>query len=544
MNRGLIYIYYYLACSLAGINALAQTNSIIIHLDKPYYVAGEIVHYKVYLPLQSALNKPTFQLAVYDGSGTIVDKSYLKKDRTNSVSGRYKIPYQATPGLYQLVMYAFQENRNKSVKMSHFYLPIYTDATSAQIEQQTPNMTVSHSETFGEQLPIAISIKEQVIHPRDLVSLQVDVSDSQGKPVKANLSVSITDLGLIGTGDSLPYRSVHHGQDPHQEHGEFSEYIPFSGQLEDQHEGQLLTFFMPISNKVYYTTTRNNGDFELLLPDFVGDQTLQYMGQFSNNIPIKAMEEPFVTVASTKLLYPSAIVNYLEESRRRKLIYQLFNQVEASPQYVTPELTGIYTPDREFDASDYPFADIPSFCKEISTPLKYVKGENGDFEFKMFNPEGRNFFFGNPLFIVDGQMTKDAAFLTSIDFLKIDQISLYYDNQALSNNFGFAGFSGVVMIYSKDKDLKVPQEPSTQEFTISGIQPKLAPDENVEPLSNSVPALKPQLLWKPSLGTNNAGRLELTYTQSDDISEFQIEVVAQSDDGRLGHGQITYQVVR
>jgi hypothetical protein len=283
-----------------------------------------------------------------------------------------------------------------------------------------------------------------------------------------------------------------------------------------------------------------DGDFQLLVPAFHGKQSMQYIGAFSDSAKMK-LEENRTIERSVELVYPKSVLSYLKESRDRKLIYQLYNKVESAHTYETPKMAEMTTPDRTFKATNYPFKSIPSFCKELSTPLKFLKERKGAFEFKMFNPESRKFYFGTPLFIIDGRMTKDVKYLSTLDFQSIDQISLFYDNQRLSNNFGFAGFSGVVIITSKEGNAKVPVDPSTQVFQLNGLQLNIVASR--ENWTAEEPVLKPQLVWEPALDTNSRGHLEYSYQQSDDISQYQIEVVVQSEDGRRGIGRLGYRVI-
>jgi hypothetical protein len=296
---------------------------------------------------------------------------------------------------------------------------------------------------------------------------------------------------------------------------------------------------MPSQNRIYYTTSAVSGEFQLLIPEFYGEQTLQYIGAFSDSTSME-LDKPVNIDSSPDLIYTESVVEYIKSSRVRKIIYQLYNRVENATSYEIPKITEMAAPDRLFKASDYPFESMLSFCKELSTPLKFVKNKLSEDNFKMFNPESRNFYFGNPLFIVNGQLTKDVEYLSKLDFQSIDEIGLYYDNQRLSDNFGFAGFSGVVIVTSKEGNLGVPVDPSTQVFQLSGIQPNILDPQEIWTVEE--PVLKPQLVWEPTLDTNSRGHLEYSFQQSDDISLFQIEVVVQSEDGRRGVGKLEYRV--
>ena len=282
------------------------------------------------------------------------------------------------------------------------------------------------------------------------------------------------------------------------------------------------------------------GAFRLLIPPFYGERSLQYVGAFSDSTGIQ-LSNYKVDVQTPELQYSPSILNYIEESRKRKLIYQLFNKTENFASFQSIEEPSLIEADREFNSSDYPFETLMQFCKEISTPFKYIKQKKTAGEFKMFNPESRNFYFGNPLFIIDGVLTKDMEFLTSIDFQSLDEIKLYYDNQKLSNQFGFAGFSGVVIIKSKEGMLEVPVASTTQVFQLQGLQPVLEPNFQFSNDSKD-PLFKPQLFWEPNLTTDNNGKASLSFQQSDDISIFQVEIFAQDQQGRRGVARVVYSV--
>jgi len=525
------------------IQAIAQAgDGTLIHLDKPYYVAGETVYYKLYFPKAFKSSSPMLELLVYNGEGTLVNKSYLKKEERNFVNGHYKIPFEAEPGIYHLVVGCLIEVDQQTITIAQVPLAIYGEEVPQTEDDSGNAKSYPNSIELDSELAISIQLQKRQYNPREEVTIFLAIHDRQGSPVSANMSLSVTDIGIIGPQESYPHSSLYQASWSLEPTAYLSEYIPVTGKLENQKEGQLLTFFMPSSNKIFYTTSEADGNFQLLVPGFYGEKTLQYIGEFSDGTPVGLKEQAPISTSS-QLVYPATVLNYLYESKKRKLIYQLFNKVEGTYRYEIPEPDRVSAPDREFQASDYPFENLPSFCKELSTPLKYEKDHKGGFNFRMFNPESRNFFFGTPLFIVDGQMTKDVTYLSSLDFQKIERISLYYDNQGLANNFGFAGFSGVVMIYSKEQNLKVPQSPTTQVFQINGLQPSIILDSEPLDSQDKEPLFKPQLLWNPSLDTNADGQLEISFQQSDDISEFQIEVVVQSEDGRRGHGRLEYRTI-
>lgn len=526
---------------LLAISELVQAqnrSTSMVHLDKPYYVAGEMINYQVYLPPNLSQKETLLEVAIYNGTGEIIASSYLKNGVAILPHGYYKIPYDLTPGIYRLVVKLQEDSDYHKISIASAVIPVYaTSIPAREIDQLSLSNTSTKIDTDFD-LNISIEVLTGTIKPRDQVQLKIEVNDKSGNPVKANASISVTDIVIIGADSLHSYQTLYLSSPVPVSPDLLGQSIAFSGQLESGESDELLTFYLPSYNRIYYATTEDGGRFQLVLPEFYGEQSLNYIGQFSDGVRVKFMEDNLAETQDS-LVYTKAITTYIEESKKRRNIYQLFNRTELSYQFTTPDAISYIEPDREYHTPSYPFQDLPAFCKGLSTQLKYVKNKQDGYQFKMFNPESRNFFFGTPLFIVDGQLTKDVEYLTALDFTALEKIMLYYDNLRLSNNFGFAGFGGVVVLVSKDGELKVPESSSTQEFRINGLQavPSLLESVDEDP---RMPMFKPQLLWKPALVTDSVGGVEISFQQSDDISRFQIEVVAQSEDGRYGYEKYEY----
>ena len=510
-------------------------DAIVFQTDKPYYVTGETVYYKIYFPPAMADINPMLELLVFNPDDKLIHSSFLKKEQTSHTHGYYRVPYEGVSGVYQIKAELMDESIGRKTTLLASDIPVYND--SELPEDIVLEEEVSKTAHFNPK-DLSVSIEVQpTVGVRDSVDVKVQVKDQTGKPVQVNLSVSVTDYEMVG---ESPYSTLTESTLSLDRLDDLSEYITLSGQVETKQDDLLMTFFMPSTNQIYYTTSVEEGVFTLLVPGFYGNQVIQYVGLFSEGTRIDVIG-PEPIAPTTSLKYTKSVVNYIKQSKDRKLIYQLFNKTESTSNFQVVEQQQQAAPDREFKGSDYPFATLPEFCKELSTPLKFMNSKKRTTEFKMFNPESRNFYFGNPLFIIDGRLTKDIEYLSTLDFQEVKTIKLYYDNQRLSNLFGFAGFSGVVIIESKEGLLQVPNDNTTQLFELQGLQYMLNREQNF-PNTMEEPVFRPQLLWEPALTTDTDGELGLTFQQSDDISTFQIEVVVQSEDGRRGIGRKQYKV--
>ncbi|MDX1939486.1 MAG: alpha-2-macroglobulin family protein, partial [Saprospiraceae bacterium] len=125
-----------------------------------------------------------------------------------------------------------------------------------------------------------------------------------------------------------------------------------------------------------------------------------------------------------------------------------------------------------------------------------------------------------------------------------EQLAVYYNFDKLFENFSVIGSNGVVYITTKSSIL-IPEEEENNIFKINGLQypaafPEFHPNQVGKDLHQ--PFFRPQLYWNPKVETDDKGQAALTFFQSDDISTFRIEVVAQSEDGSIGIGRKEYVV--
>ena len=205
-------------------------------------------------------------------------------------------------------------------------------------------------------------------------------------------------------------------------------------------------------------------------------------------------------------------------------------------------------PDRFFHLNDYDkFPDLPTFFREISTPLKFRKeNKRSNLTAIMFNPEVRKFYSARPLFIIDGQLTRKSSEVTSLNIDDIEDIALYYNADNLKTQFGLMGIGGVVTITTKYKKMKDLERRNPNQVVVFGLQP-IASLPGITPLDSQgkdqrPPEFRPQIYWGSNLTTNPQGKTEIVFNQSNDIGQFKIEVVVQADNGEIGWGSYVYDV--
>ena len=522
-----------------------------IHLDKPFYVSGEIIWYKVYFPEYLDDASLMVRSALVNARGEVIEEYYLKAQKHAAVNGYFKLPYDMSTGNYNVLITGTHRERHFPIRLAEASIPIFSDlaSTTSTVKIDPPLKNPSPDLSQSDNLKVNIVLDQAEYHARMLVSAQIEVTDPKGNPVQADVSVSVHDQELHGpAGEGLTLiEGVNLPQVP------MDSIIQIVGRLESP-EGDgmytpLLGLFSSSENSVQYTQTDPQGNFSLAIPDFWGVKSLQFSDFAHGDVRIRIPSFYSVNNSSTRENQLN-IEPYLQRSRERKKIYQLTARVETPlPELETQWNPVEFKPDRRIRLEDYaPFPDIPTFFKDVATPLKFRLEKGETYYAKMFNPDPfiRTFYEGDPLFIIDGRIENDMDSIARMDIENLVQIDLFYYQNHLLEQFGALGLNGVVMITTNTSPSLVPITAADNLFSLSGIQiPTVFPALKANELERNrhTPFFKSQLYWNPSLKTDEQGQAEIKFLQSDDISTFRMEVVAQGKSGLRGYATVSYQVV-
>jgi hypothetical protein len=387
-----------------------------------------------------------------------------------------------------------------------------------------------------------------------MVSLKIQVKDGTGNPVRGSLSLSVKDR-LLSSSPKMNDVSAFALRNPSTGINNFiQEGISIKGILYDTTDNPLkinvLGGWSTIENQFFYTKSNDDGAFVLRVPSFFGRKPIQFVGYQNEEEQIRTHLENKVSIKNSQALtYSKEVQDYMQNSRQRKMIYQLYTTLEAE---ITPEVLEVkqrnLEPDATYETGDYDqFKDLGTFFKELSSPLSFKKKKDGTVKAQIFKPtqNTRSYHEGNPLFIVDGKITRDAAYVSGMDMLLVERVDLYYRGINLSKSFSAMGGSGVVVITTKAPQLDLPQGDTEDIFEIHGLQePAEFPSLDTESLTANAhqPFLRPLIYWNPMIELDENGSATISYHQSDDISDFAIEVIVRSESGDFGKISKTYSV--
>ena len=547
---------------------LADKDKVVVHLDKSFYVTGEIIWYKLYLPAIFKGKKFSIKTTIVH-NGNLVDYYFHKTEGKTYVEGYYKIPFDLATSIYQFTFTGIDESDSGVIKFTEVQIPIYNDleeikpANLPKLVEQNNNPIAL---PFANDLQLSIDLDKASFGNRENIKASISVKDKAGNPVKANLSVAVRDWTLTGaevlnrptvilSKGEFPASTVIGGRVVHLVDLKLKNSIFTKATLTDANnnpiQANVLGVYSRDNNSFNYTKADKNGNIFLEEADFYDRKNIQFVGYEKEVEDIKIkLKHDLSTDASEKIIYTKGILEYMNWSRQRKKIFQMFTTFESNLESKipkTPQMKEI--PGVEYRIKDYKrFKNLAVFFKEILAPLKFKQLKDGTYTAKMYNPKSKTFkveYDGIPLFVIDGKMTKDGNFVANLDIDKIETVRLISNPKVLRSQFNILGADGVTFIKTSYENLEIPANDADDIFNINGIlAPADFPAFDAKTVANNrQPFFRPQLYWNPNVVTDPNGRAEINFMQSDAIGTFLIEVVVQTEDGKLGTIQKKYQVV-
>ncbi|MCB9280360.1 MAG: hypothetical protein H6562_15815 [Lewinellaceae bacterium] len=524
----------------------------LLHLDKSFYVSGEIAWYKLYLPAFFRDKDLSVRVSVTDQAGHILRSHYLKNAGKTYVEGYYKVPFDLVTGMYHLVFEGADKAARKFERLAEAAVPMISDLGGAS-SPAAGGPVESSSATLTGNLQIEITLPADTFLCRDQIQPRIAVRDQNGKPVKADISVAVTDWELCGPKASGRSNiGVTSGLDPGLA-GRLTNALYYRGQWLDG-EGKpaaakVAGAFSAEDQKLFYTNTDAAGTLFLELPDFYGSKTVQFLGWEKENTEISVRMDNTLNVkqASLPALSPE-VADYLRLSAERKKIFQYYKMLETGLAVEVPETKpGELKPDMKVFPKEFKsFPNVATFFREVLRPITFTLKKDGTYDARIYNDQIQGldeYYPEKPLFIVDNKITRDVDFVAKMDLSLVEQVDLFFRFQTLRSQFNVLGSNGVVRVITSADDIAVPAAEEEDIFTVTGLQPE-AVFPGFEPSSMAAhqPFFRPQLYWNPRVETDNQGKATFSYYQSDEVSRFRIQVVAHGENGEYGIAERVYWV--
>ncbi len=539
----------------AGAQSGIQASQSLVHLDKSFYVSGEIIWYQLYLPPVVKGKSLSVRVSVTNSGGIIQESHYLKNEGKTFVNGYVKIPFDYPTGLYHIVFEGADKESRRFERLAAIAAPVFNDLGVGSRPVEPEGVGDLAPAAFSGNLQVTIELAKDSFECREQVRPRIVVRDKNGAPVKAHLSVAVTDWELCGP-ETLDRPNIASGAPLTADKAAMLDGgLYYKGQWLDGKGNPAIAkvagAFSAKDQKLYYSNTDAAGNLFLELQDFTDEKTVQFLGWEKENTNIQVRMESNLQVEKQPMPgFGKGLENYLRLSAERKKIFQYYKTLEAGISPVIPDVKiKDFTPDMKIVPKEFQsFPNVATFFREVLRPISFTMSKDSVYDARIYNDQIQGldeYYPGPPLFIIDNKITRDVDFVAKMDLSLVERVDLFFRFQTLRSQFNVLGNNGVARIITNAVDLVIPEADEEDIFTLSGLLPKadFPVFEPGQPGGNlHRPFFRPQLYWNPSLATNEGGAAEFSYFQSDEVSRFRIQVVAQGENGEYGVAERVYEV--
>ena len=537
-----------------------------IHTDRQLYVSGETIWFKLYNFDTSKQQLTDFSKVAYleliDQQGLAA--SQIKVGLVDGTGqGSIELSEALPNGRYTLRAYTrAMRNLGASAFTSLSLIVLRPGQAIAKTPEEqlelsaTKSLSAPSTTTTGERrLQIGITSSITDFPQRSQGTFEVTTTDAKGAPVAAQLSVSIAlprlqnkwiDLEIpsnrkpISTIDFLPEK----------------EGLVLEGKVINAQSKEALakaSVYLAFPGKtalVYGAETDEFGRFQFLLPELYSLRQLVIQAISRDEVPVKIeiAEEFHATqvIDTSQFSIPLAWEEMAETALINAQVGKAYQAFELTPEYTLKnpflDVPFFGEPDAQYHLDDYTRFPLPEFFFEVVTEVS-VRGKFGQERLEINNswtsPKNKL----GPLLLVDGVPVFDQASFLKLNNKLIESTEIVSDPFWLNPHY----YQGVIQISSFEQQaysFVTPAAALQQSYlTLLPERNFLAPD-HVTQDDSPLPDFRNTLYWNASVQTDAAGKAQLTFTTSDAIGEYEIEVLGVSEMGIKGSGSKRINVVK
>jgi hypothetical protein len=256
-----------------------------------------------------------------------------------------------------------------------------------------------------------------------------------------------------------------------------------------------------------------------------------------------AFQNPY---RSNQLNAPSAYGLY---ASKKRIIDQSYSAYEQRNSGKRSEVLPNDLFEDEYDGADYSvnvadyvvFPNMKDLIHEIIPFVKFrAKGNEPTLRVMFRNSNGTRIYDINPVFIIDGVMTRSTPYFINLNPADILTIKIINNPNKLAR-MGVFGKNGVILVTSKKGNLG---EPLLKENYIDlvGLSENVLPSTQKIRAAN-IPTTASTLYWNPEATIGESGKTEFTFNSTDDISKMKIIIQGITSSGKAIVVEKEFEVV-
>ncbi len=544
-----------------------------VHTDKPYYYPGETIWMKGYLSTNREVPYDSLSRVLHveliNESKVVIKKLMLRMD-SGRTRGALVLPVSLPAGNYLLRAY--------TQWMRNFGEPCFFIKPVTLLQQ---NETVLKATVQGTQSndQVSITLNQHEYGTREKIQLSIHVRDSNAVPVRAHLSVSVTDMAqvvpveeplTIMEGLAIPNLPRPGRIFYHVEHG-----VYVSGDFEDEGRKKSASLMVLLGkfDDMLMVDTDAKGKFELNGLDFFDSTKLSLQALNKRGKPygkvtlhqvqtlqISPWKRQDLTIADAGTAQRS-LVGYEAsgDAIELKEVTIKGTRMEKMPEEIQHRIAG--KPDYTVNAEILTRSGTTNLAVALQGKvpgLTIITSFDNQGVHYILQMRGTNTILGTkePLLLIDGTPMGGAGAdgdsmgdtsgdrLAMIDINTIDRVEV---TTRINSLYGLAGKNGVVAIYTKANAIGRFQETKGMDvFTIRGFDsPRTfrATTYDLGKGDESKQDDRSTIYWNPDVTTDKlTGTCYLSFFSSDLAGSYRIVVEGVTESGEPVRAESTITI--
>ncbi len=548
MRQNSILAFLYFIIFIGTSELCAQHEQFSVHFDKPFYITGQTIWYKIYNTNynSSETHSQVVYVNVHDRTGKLITQQKHRLADGQS-HGALTIPRHWKEDYYYITCFTQWNLQFDTGQCYVRKMAIYNSLEfheTAQMEDTTELNIVSPENH-------RLAMDKQNYKRREDVKVVINGSDIKGYSV-AVITLEESRAGLqiqhhIPNFD-FPTYATEFAYEKENEIILRANIIDPSTNLPLEADALLL---YKTNSASFLRVSSKGGSINSPLGWIEGSTEYQLI----NMNPFQAAT-PAITpyIPGNSLIIPDeidaipqrtpAIERYIRNEKIRMKVDELFNQ-NSTEKFAPTLFSPIpFKSDKVYLMEKYKgMKNLEDFFREI-VYFADMNSKNGQTTISLKNSETQLFFMEKPWYLVDGKLTRDEAALLSIPFKNLLRIDIFNTTKSIFSQLDPLMIrSGLVVVYTNGD---VPGKFSGLTFNsflaqgLSSNNEYVLVEESTSSKSHENPQFRSPVYWNPGITPDPAS--VITFPATDDPGDFIILVEGILESGEYWKESMTFKV--
>jgi len=317
-----------------------------------------------------------------------------------------------------------------------------------------------------------------------------------------------------------------------------------SGLVKDRDSGEPVSngrvaFLMMRDRYTFLAETDEAGRFTVKIPELSRNEeaiyrVFQKTKEIDNASVILDEYEPVydLTLPDKPQRYTAAMVTYRRKAAVRSQFMDAYGSYFQAEEEVERDYKQLDLPKPDFSVTpdDYVvMQNMEELFREI-VPGVFLRNRKDGWRLRIFSPERKESYSNAPLLLVDGQPVFDLDKMLAIDPFNVQRVDTYNFLSSMSQ-FGSLGSNGVLSIITKDGSFQNAAVDEERVVSIRGYANSSWQEPAPLPGDAGLPLLNPAVYYHPNVRVDESGYFRVRFNQSDELSDFIIQVQGYTDLG-------------